>query len=151
MMKSTTRWAAQSAAPRYAPAMATNPSTTAVGPLHALELGPAGAQEVQDAVATGARTAALVGRDARCGAPGQRLVFELTLGQLRHLAPGTGDDRGLGLVDVARGVLELAGNVFSAERVVVVAGSVRGHARLSPTGSPGGWYGDGTTCRTCAG
>src|SRR5205823_10903214 len=99
---------------------------TAVGPLHALGLGPRGAQEVADAVASGAgarRDAALGGLGLGLGflvlardRPGRRAARAAVFVVLEAggLAAGAGDDRRLGEVDLRRAVLPVVGDVLAA-------------------------------------
>src|SRR5947209_11974433 len=102
---------------------------TAVGPLHALQLGPRGAQEVHDPVAAGPRPgrAALrlvvaVGPVApaaprRSGLDG--LLRALGLGDVGGLAVGALYQGRVELLDLAGGVLELARKVLPAELLAV--------------------------------
>src|SRR4051794_8034434 len=84
---------------------------TAVGPLHALKLGPAGAHEADEAVATGV-AGGLVGRRAGSAAA-------------TRAATATGDDRGVGGPgqDVVLGVLELL-ELLLGDRVELLGGVV---------------------------
>src|SRR3954470_1267112 len=96
---------------------------TAVGPLDALQLGPGGAQEVDDAVALRLRAGRRGGRGAAGGRRGlgDRLALELGLVDVGGLAVGAGDDRGLDLVDLAD-VLKLTRDVLAVDVLVLLLG-----------------------------
>ncbi len=85
----------------------------------------------------------------------------------RH-AVGARDERGVELIDVGRGVLELAREILPGQ-LALISGRVDGrillrtpglalfgafaipcHDELPASGSPCGWYASGTTCSTCA-
>src|SRR5439155_3552558 len=137
----------------------------AVGPLHALELGPRRAQEVDHPVASraGARRDAAPGglglgllvlardRPDRRGARAAALVLELG-----GLAAGAGDDRRLGEVDPGRAVLPVVRDAFTARLLplellgLAIAGALAVACHQAATGSPGDRCGAGTTCSTCA-
>src|SRR3954447_1319053 len=94
---------------------------TAVGPLDALQLGPGGAQEVDDAIALRLRAGRRGGRGAAGGRRGlgDRLALELGVVDLGRLAVGAGDDRGLDLVDLAD-VLQLTRYVLAVDVLVLL-------------------------------